>query len=200
MTAPLSKADLRNLSDEELWTRFAEHDDVAAFNVIQARYQPRLVKFAAKVIREEALIEDLVQQAWIRAVNAKDRFDPSRTITTWLHQIMLNLMRNEHRKETRARETPAADHRTANGTEGWVILNARSTDDPEAMMRERELARALDAAVQTLEPEAKRIFLLRASGYSNEEVAAQFGAGVGSIKAKAKRARLRVLEKMRAHL
>lgn len=208
--ARLNMNELKALSDEALWLRFAREDDDLAFTVVEGRFRDRLHAFAAKHIREESGIEDLIQKAWIRAINAKGSFDPAYRLSTWLHQIVINLASNTERGARRNPVSTAATFRTAEGAEGFEILGARSTDDPDAMMRERQIRRELKRAVKRLakgpprkagqpqEASPRRVFILRAMGYSNEETAQRLNnAPVGSIKAKAKRARLVVLDHMR---
>ena len=81
------------------------------------------------------------------------------------------------------------------------MRSAVSTSRPDEMMRERELNARLKAVLAELKPEQRAIFTLRfVEGRSNEAVSMLLGIPLASIKAKAKRVRLKVLEEMQPWL
>lgn len=185
------------LSDEELWIHFAREDCNHSFEILMERFQERLSRFVGKWVREESRIEDLIQAMWLRAIRSKSTFNPSMRLGTWLHAILGNLIRNEGRSQARRRVRPESDFRLADA-ETVQLRAAVSSDCPEEMMRGRAVDHALESSLSRLPVEQRRIFELRfVQGYSNEEVASILAQPLGSVKAKAKRVRLRVRGELR---
>jgi RNA polymerase sigma-70 factor (ECF subfamily) len=192
------KANLANqqhakLTDEELWTRYTHHDCHASLNVLHARYFEPLHAWLRRCgVQDDARAADLFQDLWVRLVNNRTRFDPRMKWGTWAFHIARNLARNEGRRLHRQRVTPEADFLPQDEELGQVV-NRVSPDQPDAMMRERQLNAALERAVAGLPDEMRMIFTLRfVEGRSNDEVSVALGTPITAVKAKAKRVRLKV--------
>jgi RNA polymerase sigma-70 factor, ECF subfamily len=81
-------------SDENLMTRFGRGDETA-FSEIVGRHQHRLLNFIYRRTGSRELAEDIVQETFLRVVNAASRYQATAKFTTWLYTIALNLWRNE---------------------------------------------------------------------------------------------------------
>lgn len=185
------------MSDEELWIRFAQLDCQASLNMLHRRYFEPLHAWIRRCgVRDDARVADLFQDVWVRLVNNRDRFDPSMKWGTWAFHVAKNLAKNEGRRLQRRFVTPEADYRIKD-EETVQVRAAVSTSLPEEMMRERQLSTRLKSVLAELPSEQRTIFTLRfMEGRSNEEVSGLLGIPLSALKAKAKRVRLKVLGEM----
>src|ERR1051326_3578719 len=75
-------------------TRFGRGDE-SAFLELVTRYRNRLLNFIFRRTGSRELAEDIVQETFLRVVNAAPRYQATAKFTTWLYTIALNLWRNE---------------------------------------------------------------------------------------------------------
>lgn len=182
------------LSDEELWVRFSTSECEGSLRTLHHRYAEPLQAWLRRCgVRDDARVADLAQDVWVRLINNRHSFDPTMKWGTWAFHVAKNIARNEGRRLSRRFVTPEADFRLKD-EEAVQLRTAPSSSLPDEMMRERRLATKLQEILATLSDEHRTIFTLRfLEGRSNEEVATALRLPFSSLKAKAKRVRLRVL-------
>lgn len=169
--------------------------DSRAFGEIVRRYQPRLLGFVTRMIRDRERAEDLVQEAFIRAYRHLHRFDRTRKFSTWMYTIASNLAKNELRNRLRS---PVVL---------FQALSANRDDDPrplefednstrpDRMYRNRHLRHAVDASVARLSPVHRTVFVMRElEGRSYEEIAEATSTQLGTVKSRLNRARAHFAE------
>jgi RNA polymerase sigma-70 factor (ECF subfamily) len=101
-------------TDEELMVRVQAGDE-GALATLMDRYKGPLYGFLHRRV-EDAVVDDLFQESWLRVVRARDRFDPRRRFSTWIFQIANNLCRDRGRRravETRHLERLVQNHSNA---------------------------------------------------------------------------------------
>src|SRR5947207_11633421 len=165
-------------ADHELMERAAKGDG-RAFRVLAERHAGRALGLARRILGNEAMAEDIVQDAFLRVWINAPRWRPQAQFRTWLYRIVVNLCLNAKR---RAPDLPlaAAEH---------VADPAPAADAQlEARERDRHLAAAVDAL-----PERQRaaIMLTYQEGLGNAEVADVLDtsiSGVETLLVRAKRA------------
>jgi RNA polymerase sigma-70 factor (ECF subfamily) len=165
-------------TDHDLMARAAQGDG-RAFRVLAERHAGRALGLARRILGNEAMAEDIVQDAFMRVWINAPRWRPQAQFRTWLYRIVVNLCLNAKR---RAGDLPlaAAEH---------VADPAPSAD---AQLQARERDRRLAAAVDAL-PERQRaaIVLTYQEGLGNAEVADVLDtsiSGVETLLVRAKRA------------
>jgi RNA polymerase sigma-70 factor (ECF subfamily) len=149
-----------------------------AFRPLYDATAPAMLGFALRLSAgEQDLAEDLVQEAWFRALGRLDRFVATGSAVRWLNGFVLNCWRERHRVELR--ESPLGDEAleqsTTNGAELWN----------EAPVVERALA-SLSVGYRAV------IVLHDVEGYTHGEIAAQLGIEEGTSKSRLSRARRRL--------
>ena len=173
--------------------RRARGGDAEAFRVIVETYSRPLWRAAFRVLGDSAAAEDAVQDAFLRAWRALDRFDERAELSTWLYRIAINAA-IDHRRERKRREPlSAALPEDFNGQ-----MTARSTSaDPHRQAFWREMVDHAQEAISEL-PEAERtaILLRHFEGRSIAEIARVLGGGENG----AKQAIFRAVHKLRAVL
>lgn len=165
-------------ADHDLMARIAQGDG-RAFQILARRHGARAFGLARRILGNEALAEEIVQDALLRVWINAPRWRPEAAFRTWLYRIVVNLCLNARR---RAPDLPLA-------AAGPVADPALAADARlEALERDRLVA----AAVAALPPRQRAaIALTFQEGLSNADVAAVLDtsvSGVETLLVRAKRA------------
>lgn len=148
-----------------------------AFESLVERYHPACLRFARHLLGEPADAEDVVQETFLRAYEALDRYHERDSFRAWLFQILVNRCRTagarRARRDARQVRDDAAVHATVPG-------DARALD----------VARRLERALEGLDAAHREAFLLRVGEEMDYDAIARLtGAGVSALKMRVKRAR-----------
>jgi RNA polymerase sigma-70 factor (ECF subfamily) len=173
--------------------RRARNGDAEAFRGIVETYSRPLWRAAFRVLDDASAAEDAVQDAFLHAWRALDRFDEQAELSTWLYRITINaaidLRRERRRREARSGPVPE-------DFDGQATMRSDSAD-PHRQAYWREMAdRAQDVISNLPEAERTAILLRHFEGCSIAEIARVLGGGENS----AKQAVFRAVRKLRAVL
>jgi len=171
----------------------ARAGDAEAFRGIVDAYSRPLWRAAFRILGDSAAAEDAVQDAFVRAWKALDRFDERAELSTWLYKIAINAA-IDVRRERKRRETLAGP--LPEDFDGQATV--RSTEaDPHRQAYWREMVdRAQEAIAKLPENERTAILLRHFEGRSIAEIAQALGGGENA----AKQAVFRAVHKLRAVL
>ena len=145
---------------------------------------------ACKLTRNPTEAEDLVQDALVKAMRARDQFHTGTNLKAWLFRILTNTFINKYRRgglERSVLEGPDSDPLA----DGWVSANTmRQLRDPEALalmpIVEREIREALDA----LPAEFRlAVVLCDVEEFSYEEISQIMGCPIGTVMSRLHRGR-----------
>jgi RNA polymerase sigma-70 factor (ECF subfamily) len=173
-------------SDESLMLHYAA-GELAAFELLYERHEPRLWRFIFRSAPSRAAAEDLMQEVWFAVARTADRYEPSARFTTWLFTIARNRLVDLART---TRQTVSID--ATDGTE--VPLRDSLADPhattPESLAEDAERADVIIGAVNQLPAEQREVFLLQADGdLSLEEIASVTGSSFETTKSRLRYAR-----------
>lgn len=193
--------DYSERSDQELVLRCRRGDEGAAREIL-LRFQRPVFSVIHRMVRDRELAEDLSQEAFVRALNNLNRYDPSYKFSSWLFKIAYNLTVDHLRK--RELETVsihgAPDAVTADAQEATSIAVESPDERPDQLAEARELGEEIEAAIATLRPEYRTAILLRhVEGHAYEEIAEIMEVPLGTVKTYIHRAR-KELQDALAHL
>jgi RNA polymerase sigma-70 factor (ECF subfamily) len=165
------------VSERELIER-ARNGDRAAEREIYDAHVDRVFRLAYRMCGRADLAEDFVQETFVKAFGALDKFRGDAALSTWLHSIatrvVLNGLRSVKRHERRAEPLEAADRE-----------ERRTAEPPEPDMKRR-----LTAALDGLKDEYRMVVVMHdLEGYTHDEIGAALGIAEGSSKARLSRAR-----------
>ena len=166
-------------SDEQLMLSYRE-GDASAFDRLYARHKGPLFRFMLRSIKDRAVAEELYQEVWMRAIEARGRYEAQAKFTTWLYTIAHNRMVDHWRK--RGLSVVSLD---VHEGDGGIEPAASEAEDPvrkiEGRVKLERFARALEAL-----PHAQReAFLLREEGdLSVAEIARATGSNEEAAKSR----------------
>ncbi|MBI3892463.1 MAG: sigma-70 family RNA polymerase sigma factor [Candidatus Wallbacteria bacterium] len=183
MTAPLSN----DPTDASLLAAVRD-GDARALETLLARYEPRILRFGMTLCRDPEDARDVLQETLLAMARTLDGFRGDASIATWLFTIANRFCIKRRR---RARPQAPLDESAL----------PDSAPGPHERLAARQLARAVEEAIASLEPMYRKVMLLRdVEGLPAEDVARILGIGVAAVKSRLHRARLAVREKVAPQL
>jgi len=190
--AHTTQSDMRGL--QALMERYIDGDQ-QAFVALHDRLQPRIRARLGRMVRDEALVEDLVQQTFLRAHQARDRYEAGpgagdRAVEGWFLAIARNAaldsMRHQYRRDRRHATLEARGE-----LEGMGVSAERPNSETLQIEHEREEAQArlVRAAIDRLPPTQREVVKLhKLSGMPMAEISERLGVRPGALRVRAHRA------------
>jgi RNA polymerase sigma-70 factor, ECF subfamily len=174
-------------SDLEL-VRRAQRGERGAFDLLVLRYQHKVVKLVARLLRDPTEAEDVAQDAFVKAYRALASFRGDSAFYTWLYRIAVNTARNAMASRQRRPLDYEAD---LSETEQSAVASRMShSDTPEATALSDEIHETVNRAVAELPEDLRTAIILREiEGLSYEEIAAAMDCPVGTVRSRIFRAR-----------
>ncbi len=185
--------------DQQLVER-AQRGDKKAFELLVVKYQRKLARLLSRFIRDASEVEDVTQEAFIKAYRALPSFRGDSAFYTWLYRIGINTAKNYLVSlGRRAPTVTGVDSEEAEGIEEGDQL--RDLNTPENQMMSRQLAETVDQALQELPEELRTAITLREiDGMSYEEIAQIMNCPIGTVRSRIFRAREAIAERLRPQL
>ncbi len=166
--------------DREL-IRLAQKGDQAAFRRLVERHQRRAFAIAMGLVRDESDARELVQEAFLRVYRGLHSFQGGSSFFTWLYRIVTNLAIDLMRKPAR-REAELQESRRIEDESEFPLISRIDGSDPLNVIRRREIAQRIQAALDELPPYHRGVILMReVEGMSYEEMAQAMGVSKGTI-------------------
>jgi RNA polymerase sigma-70 factor (ECF subfamily) len=158
-----------------------------AHDVFGSLYQEHASRVRALVrrrIRDNGLVEDIVQETFVRAHRGIAHFDDDRSPWPWLATVARNLCIDAARQRARVREDLCAELPRA------VLARSDAHSDPHARLMDRNRLRGLKEAMSSLSDKERRVLLMReVDGLCYDDLAELEGLTLDAIKSMLKRAR-----------
>ena len=178
MASTLREPEVVALHDEEVVRRVLG-GEVALFEILIRRYNPRVFRAVTAILRDRAEAEDAMQQVWLSAFAHLSEFRQAAQFSTWLTRIALN-------EATYRRTRPL---RVLAGEEE-LMNQPTAAADPERRAAAREAAQVLERAADLLPDAQRTVFVLRdVEGLSTAECAAALDVSEEVVKTRLHRAR-----------
>ena len=186
-------------SDALLVERAAAGDH-RAYELLVIKYQRRIERLIGRMVRDVDLVPDIAQETFIRAWRALHQFRGDAQFYTWLYRIAVNtakkslmeLKRNPVVTETALHSADDDDETSRRENE----LTSEST--PESELAAREIAAAVNAAMEALPEDLRTAVTLREiEGLSYEEIAEAMNCPIGTVRSRIFRAREAISAKVK---
>ena len=172
------------LTDEQIVAQVLQ-GQTALFEVLMRRHNERIYRAARAIVRDEREAEDVMQQAYVNAYAHLRQFDGRAKFSTWLTRIAVHEAIARARRQGRYQ---SIDDPERGGAE--TFMPPQTTPDPEREAFARELAKVLEAAVDTLPDGCREVFMLRQiEGLNTQETAESLGVSEDVVKTRLSRAR-----------
>jgi len=173
--------------DRQLVER-VQQGDKAAFGLLVAKYQRKIMRLLSRLVRDPAEIEDVAQEAFIRAYRALPGFRGESAFYTWLYRIAINTAKNHAIAAGRRPSVVEADPEDAEQFDSAEGL--RDVATPDALLLSKEVGEAVNRAIDRLPEDLRTAIVLRElEGLSYEEISAAMNCPIGTVRSRIFRAR-----------
>jgi RNA polymerase sigma-70 factor (ECF subfamily) len=182
--------------DQQLVER-AQRGDKQAFELLVGKYQRKLARLLSRFIRDATEVEDVTQEAFIKAYRALPTFRGDSAFYTWLYRIGINTAKNYlAAMGRRAPTTTEIDSEEAEGYEDGEQL--RDLNTPENQMMSRQVAETVNQTLESLPEELRSAITLREiEGLSYDDIADIMNCPIGTVRSRIFRAREAIAAKLR---
>jgi RNA polymerase sigma-70 factor (ECF subfamily) len=179
-----------NLPEGELAQRIAA-GDLDALQILMRRHNQTLYRTARSILKDDAEAEDAVQESYLLAYRAMDKFRGDAKLATWLVRIVVNEALGRMRKRKRRAEIfELSGDSMQHGEDTEVNMNEVSPEQPEHAALRKETRRLLEAKIDQLPDAFRTVFVLRAlEEMSVEEAADCLGIPPATVRTRYFRAR-----------
>jgi len=185
-------------SDQQLVDR-VRAGDKNAFNFLVLRYQNRVAALVARFIKDHQEVEDVTQEAFIKAYRALHLFRGDSAFYTWLYRIAVNTAKNT--LVARGRRPPASDLDAGEAELVDIGSPLRDHHTPEGSLATAALKEAVEKAIEELPEDLRTAFTLREfSGLSYEDITEVMNCPVGTVRSRIFRAREAIDKVIKLHL
>ena len=170
----MATSDADRETDRQLVATFLRGRRESAFRALYRRHTPRMLRLSRKLSAATGITaDDLVQEAWLRAIGALPGFEWRSSLATWLAGFVINVMREQQRPWRRVAAAPEAD-------------GEQPTPD---MLINIELAETM----RRLPPGFRSVVALHdIAGFTHDEISNILGIDPGTSKSQLARARRRL--------
>ena len=182
--------------DQQLVER-AQRGDKRAFDLLVSKYQRKLARLLSRFIRDSTEVEDVTQEAFIKAYRALPTFRGDSAFYTWLYRIGINTAKNYLvAMGRRAPTTTNIDSEEAEGFEDGDQL--RDLNTPEDELASKQVAETVNQTLGELPEELRTAITLREiEGLSYEDIANIMNCPIGTVRSRIFRAREAIATKLR---
>jgi RNA polymerase sigma-70 factor (ECF subfamily) len=188
------------MSDRELDRQLverAQRGDKHAFGLLVSKYQRKLSRLLSRFVKDQAEVEDVAQEAFVKAYRALPSFRGDSAFYTWLYRIGINTAKN-YLVAMGRRAPTVTDFDSEEAEEFGGGDQLRDINTPESMLMTKQIANTVNEAMSELPEELRAAIQLREiEGLSYEEIAAAMDCPIGTVRSRIFRAREAIAERLR---
>ncbi|BAK76393.1 RNA polymerase, sigma-24 subunit, ECF subfamily [Pseudogulbenkiania sp. NH8B] len=182
--------------DQQLVER-AQRGEKRAFDLLVSKYQRRLARLLSRFLRDSADIEDVTQEAFVKAYRALPSFRGESAFYTWLYRIGINTAKNFLSASGR-RPVINSEVEDEDGESFDMASQLPDFNTPESELMNKEILNTVNAAVEALPEELRTAISLREmDGLSYDEIAKVMNCPIGTVRSRIFRAREAIATELR---
>lgn len=187
-------------SEDQALVKRVQDGDKQAFNLLVLKYQSRINHLVSRFLRNTADVEDVTQDAFIKAYKALKNFRGDSQFYTWMYRIAINTAKNHLVSSSRRRPAGATlDAQEAEQYEGAYALQESATPDRE--IQAEEIKQTVNKAIAALPEDLRAAITLRElEGLNYEEIALVMDCPIGTVRSRIFRAREAIDKQLKPHL
>lgn len=176
-----------SVTDKQLVVR-VQKGDKSAFDLLVIKYQQKIMSLISRYVRDADEVQDVAQEAFIKAYRALPGFRGDSAFYTWLYRIAINTAKNH--LVSRSRRPPGSDVDVDDAQYLEVGDALRDQETPESALFGEELRARVNGALDALPDDLRTAVTLREfDGLSYEEIAEVMECPVGTVRSRIFRAR-----------
>lgn len=174
-----------------------------AYDLLVLKYQRRVERLIGRMVRDSDLVQDIAQETFIRAYRALAQFRGDAQFYTWLYRIAVNTAKKQLMELKRdplvfQSQLKGGEDDETSAPERELNANVADTETPEAVLASKEIANAVNAAMEALPEELRMAITLREiEGLSYEEIAQALECPIGTVRSRIFRAREAISARIR---
>ena len=173
---------------DQLLVERAQGGDQQAFDQLVSKYQRKLGRLLSRFIRDPAEVEDVAQEAFIKAYRALGNFRGDSAFYTWLYRIAINTAKNY--LVSRGRRPPDSDVSSEDAEFYDGDHGLKDLESPERALLRDEIEGTVHRTIQQLPDDLRTALSLREfDGLSYEDIATVMQCPVGTVRSRIFRAR-----------
>ena len=162
--------------------------DKKAFDLLVLKYQQRIMKVLSRYVRDHSEVQDLAQEAFIKAYRALPNFRGDSAFYTWLYRIAINTAKNFVVAQGRRPPSDDIEATEAEQYDGESALKDYASPERETLRD--EIRETVFKAIEELPEDLKTAITLRElEGMSYEEIAEAMDCPIGTVRSRIFRAR-----------
>jgi RNA polymerase sigma-70 factor (ECF subfamily) len=185
-------------TDQQLVAR-VQKGDARAFDMLVLKYQHKIFGLISRYVHDADEVQDVAQEAFIKAYRALPRFRGDSAFYTWLYRIAINTAKNYLVSRSRRPPGTDVDVDDAEYYEGGGAL--RDIENPENALFGAELKAVVEQAISDLPDDLRAAVTLREfDGLSYEDIADIMDCPVGTVRSRIFRAREAIDNRVREQL
>ena len=189
------KGEQEKVTDKQLVAR-VQKGDKGAFDLLVIKYQYKVHAIIFRYVKDIDEVNDVMQEAFIKAYRALEDFRGESAFYTWLYRIAVNTAKNY--LIARNRRPPAFDINVDDSDYSEENKQLHNVDSPENILYRDELQSVINAAIKNLPEDLRTALILREfEDLSYEEIADIMDCPVGTVRSRIFRARESLEEKIK---
>ena len=178
--------------------------DQKAYELLVLKYQRRIQRLIGRMVRDVDLVEDIAQETFIRAYRALAQFRGEPQFYTWLYRIAVNTAKKalvDMKRDPTVSESALRGGGDEDDETSGVENELTSPETPETVLAAKEIANAVNAAMEALPEELRQAVTLREiEGLSYEEISEVMNCPIGTVRSRIFRAREAISAKVKPML
>ncbi len=186
---------------DALLVQRAQRGDQRAFEMLVVKYQRRVERLIGRMVRDVDLVQDIAQEAFIRAYRALPQFRGDSAFYTWLYRIAVNTAKKmllDLKRDPLVTEAALAGADDDDDETSRRKNEPSDGETPEALLASKEIAAAVNAAIEALSEDLRQAITLREiEGLSYEEIADMMNSPIGTVRSRIFRAREAIATRLR---
>ncbi|GLS13493.1 MULTISPECIES: RNA polymerase sigma factor RpoE [Hydrogenophaga] len=169
--------------------------EMRAYELLVIKYQRRVERLIGRMVRDTDLVQDIAQETFIRAYRALAQFRGDAQFYTWLYRIAVNTAKKQLMELKRdplvfQSQLKSGEDDETSAPERELNVSVADTETPEAVLASKEIALAVNEAMEALPEELRMAITLREiEGLSYEDIAQALDCPIGTVRSRIFRAR-----------
>jgi len=191
---------MQDADADALLVERVKNGDTRAFELLVIKYQRRIERLIARMVRDVDLVQDIAQETFIRAYRAMPQFRGESAFYTWLYRIAVNTAKKA--LMDMKRDPLVLEASRSQGEDGEETSRAENEltdgETPEALLASKQIAIAVNTAIEALSEDLRQAITLREiEGLTYEEIAEMMNCPIGTVRSRIFRAREAIATRLR---